>query len=538
MGGGRNRSLRVARNMWWCCVLFLLTIQISSTSSSRETKNPVGNSSVNSSTVSVVSIPDRVRSFDTRCPRENTGPFCIPLCCTWGYRMENSTCVKFNASSYFPPVYDAATFAPTDLNVDETNFRFFLSDPCNGSTKYKLTPQEYDDDHFLLLHNGSLYLSAIERIIEIRDYCFGVIDQDQYDVIMCFGEETSAQEKDSKNEIKMFFPIGLIISVPCLMVTFFVYTIIPELKNMHGRTLRGYVGSLVVAYLVLAILQTTSQENISDSLCIVVAFVIHFSFLASFFWLNIMCFDIWWTFGGFRALRGSVQQRDRKKFIMYSIYAWGSASVLTGVCLIMDFAPNIPKNFIRPRFGTESCWFNDNAARAIYFYGPMGITVFCNICLFISTAVKIQKHKRDTAHHLKGSESRRHDDNKQWFNLYLKLFIVMGINWSMEIVSWLCDGSPEYVWYITDLANTLQGLIIFIIFVCKDKIKRLLLKRFGCQDNNILSRNSTRSVYHSSASRTCTTSTGGVPLREKVNTHIRREPISSSKESAEESDCA
>ncbi|KAL0103540.1 hypothetical protein PUN28_017664 [Cardiocondyla obscurior] len=150
----------------------------------------------------------------------------------------------------------------------------------------------------------------------------------------------------------------------------------------------------------------------------------------------------------------------------------------------------------------------------------MSVTVICNICLFISTALKIVRHKQDTAHHLRSSESRRHDDNKQWFNLYLKLFIVMGINWSMEIISWLFKSAPPYVWYLTDLTNTLQGLIIFIIFVWKEKIKRLLLKRFGCQDRGLFSRNSTRSGCHSSASRTCTT-TSGVSMQEKVNPYVQ-----------------
>lgn len=59
--------------------------------------------------------------------------------------------------------------------------------------------------------------------------------------------------------------------------------------------------------------------------------------------------------------------------------------------------------------------YSDDAAKAIYFYGPMGITVICNIVLFISTALKIRQHKKDTAHHLKGMDSRRHDDNKQWY---------------------------------------------------------------------------------------------------------------------------
>ncbi|XP_014210183.1 uncharacterized protein LOC106640606 [Copidosoma floridanum] len=146
---------------------------------------------------------------------------------------------------------------------------------------------------------------------------------------------------------------------------------------------------------------------------VIQAYIVHFSFLASFFWLNVMCFDIWWTFGGLRSLHGSVKQREHKKFIMYSIYAWGCASMLTGICMIMDLVPGIPEDIIRPEFGVASCWFNTNIARAIYFYGPMGITVLCNICLFIITALRISKHQQNTARQLKGSDSKRHDDNKQ-----------------------------------------------------------------------------------------------------------------------------
>ncbi|KAF7395310.1 hypothetical protein HZH68_009360 [Vespula germanica] len=486
-----------------------------------------------------------------------------------------------NKTAKFPPVYDADSFDLTDLIVDETNFRFFVHDPCNGisiadSSRCLL------EDEFLLLQN--------------------------------------------------------------------------ELNNMHGRTLRVYTSTLFFAYLFLVIVQTSSEDIISSTWCIVIgiksileqnwslhlsifilyqilyidndkiinmakwpyspiSFFMYFFFLASFYWLNVMCFDIWWTFGkwailikpdksaietsgdrvnesfiashiasgidigigtntaigrnliidkhrgeieddpspvnslcvvdfsnlpqrqGFRALRGSMKQRDQKKFIIYSIYAWGVASLFTGICLIMDFAPNIPEGSIRPQLGAERCWFKYNTATNIYFIGPMTISVFCNLCLFISTALKIQQHKRDTAHHLRSSESRRHDDNKQWFNLYLKLFIVMGITWSTEIISTLWKGSDNYIWYITDVVNTLQGLIIFITLVCKEKIKRLLLKRFGYNDNKFFSRNSTRSVYHSSASRTTCTTSSGLPLQDKVNANIRREAFGTSKESAEESDC-
>lgn len=64
----------------------------------------------------------------------------------------------------------------------------------------------------------------------------------------------------------------------------------------------------------------------------------------------------------------------------------------------------------------------------------MGITVLCNICLFISTALKIRQHGKDTAQHLRGIDSRRHDDNKQWFvfffvyNIFNHLSIIVLYN--------------------------------------------------------------------------------------------------------------
>ncbi|XP_017794200.1 PREDICTED: G-protein coupled receptor Mth2-like [Habropoda laboriosa] len=440
----------------------------------------------------------------------------VPLCCPDASRLTSTRCVQTNDTFPFPPLYDSRLLTLINQIPDRhRDLDLYVRNPCEGGQRYQLSPDRYPDDAFMLLDNGTIYKQNEKTILQEREYCFGVVDTDAYNVILCFDFEDDQADTE---KITVVFPVGLIVSVPFLFVTFLVYTLLPELKNMHGRTLRGYIGSLLVAYVVLAVVQISPQEQISDPLCIAFAFVIHFSFLASFFWLNVMCFDIWWTFGGFRSLQGSVKQRERKKFLIYSIYAWGCASVLTGICVIMDFLPDIPEYFIRPEFGTQSCWFTTDKAKAIYFYGPMGVTVLCNICLFVSTALKIVRHKKDTAHHLKSMDSRRHDDNKQWFNLYLKLFIVMGINWSMEIISWLCNNSPTYIWYLTDLTNTLQGVIIFLIFVWKDKIRRLLVKKFTCHQSNILSRNSTRSACHSSAaSRTCTTS--ATPVQEKITVY-------------------
>ncbi|XP_012254974.2 G-protein coupled receptor Mth2-like isoform X4 [Athalia rosae] len=433
---------------------------------------------------------------------------CLRKCCPKGKILKNASCVDSPDTRVLPDLM----LPPANLALGireiarfEDHFYILTNKICPNNV-FILEPDKYPEDEFVL--DGEGVLRTSELVLPPQRYCLDwQASSDEIRVLVCFVEEEAVVP--STLEMKMY-PVGMILSIPFMAATFLVYAIIPELRNLYGKTLMCYVACLVNAYSFLAVLQLV---DVDQNTCISLAFTIHFSFLASFFWLNVMCFDIWWTFGGFRALRGSIKQRERKKFFMYSIYAWGCAILLTAVCVIMDFVPGIPDTVIRPEFGEERCWFRTETAKALYFYGPMGLTVLCNIFLFVSTAIKIIRHKKDTAHHLKGTDSRRHDDNKQWFNLYLKLFIVMGINWSMEIISWLCQG-PKSLWYITDMGNTLQGVIIFIIFVWKEKIKRLLIKRFGCQGPNFLPRDSTRSAYHSSASRTCTTS---IPLHEETN---------------------
>ncbi|XP_076169621.1 uncharacterized protein LOC143147843 isoform X2 [Ptiloglossa arizonensis] len=297
---------------------------------------------------------DFVAVTESNTVQRSSSQVLVPLCCPVGQRVTLDGCVETNGTYSFPPLYESNSFELIDETPDRGRLAFFVRDPCENHGRYNLDPNLYSDDAFLFLDNGTIYKQVEHYVIEQPEYCFGiVVDSDLYNVILCFD---NAEESQSK--IFVGFPVGLIVSAPCLFATFLVYTLIPELNNMHGRTLRGYVASLFIAYVNLAIAQIIpDQQNIPNFLCIIFAFVIHFSFLASFFWLNVMCFDIWWTFGGFRSLQGSVKQRERKKFLIYSIYAWGCASIFTGICMVMDFVPSIPENFIRPRFGEESCWF-------------------------------------------------------------------------------------------------------------------------------------------------------------------------------------
>lgn len=63
------------------------------------------------------------------------------------------------------------------------------------------------------------------------------------------------------------------------------------------------------------------------------------------------------------------------------------------------------------------------------------------------------------------------------YGLYLKLFMVMGVNWSVELISFVVGGSNWY-WIIVDISNMGLGIFVFLIFVWKKKVRNLVQKRY------------------------------------------------------------
>ncbi|XP_049858421.1 G-protein coupled receptor Mth2-like isoform X3 [Schistocerca gregaria] len=402
---------------------------------------------------------------------------CLRKCCPAGQ--------AFNASSRRcdrePPEAAAAwrqltvhdALAP-DLafaaSAGPPHFATLVGEPCRHG-RFRLRPDRYPEDAFSLLSSGELLVNATAERFDASRYCLEFFDDSaEVGAIGCFlPEPVVAPAEVVRGAL-------LLASVPFLLATFALHALVPRRRKLHGWNVMSYVASTTVSYLALAAVQLFTN-HVSGTLCTAAAFIIYFSFLASFFWLNVMCFDIFWTFSGFRSLRGTAREREHKKFIIYSIYSWGCPLILLSVTLVMQFHNDIPDGLLRPQFGVKRCWFPDDITILAYFYGPVGVLVLCNIILFILTAIRIAQLKRETAM-LKGTDSRRHDDdNRQRFNLYLKLFLVMGVNWSMEVISGLVGG-PEYVWYVTDICNTLQGVLIFVIFVWKDRIRRMLMEKF------------------------------------------------------------
>ncbi|CAH2048684.1 unnamed protein product, partial [Iphiclides podalirius] len=337
------------------------------------------------------------------------------------------------------------------------------------------------DDSVTRDENASLFLETSNSQVWLNPtkYCVDMMtnlseNDTRLVAVVCYPDKDS---NDDSPVLYVTYAVGLMLSIPFLIATFIVYAFIPELRNLHGMCLMAYCAGLIVAYAFLAYLKLhTGKIGVDMTGCYAIAFIVYYAFQTSFFWLNVMCFDIWRTFSSYRG--SSNKRRDKKRFGLYGMYAWGVPVVLTSATIAMHFA-DLPDGIITPGFANKRCWFDNWLSELVYFLTPVLVLVVCNVVLFSVTAHRIRSIKQETAI-LKGSESARSDKlmrDKQRYGLYLKLFIVMGVNWTVEIISFSVGGSNWY-WILIDISNIALGVFIFLIFVWKKKVRNLIAKKW------------------------------------------------------------
>ncbi|XP_022196517.2 probable G-protein coupled receptor Mth-like 3 isoform X1 [Nilaparvata lugens] len=301
------------------------------------------------------------------------------------------------------------------------------------------------------------------RIFESSEYCIDFrLDEGKPSAFAC--RVTSAWKK--------FYPYLYSLNSLFFFLTFVVYMMLPKLRRSKGYLLLNYTGAATIGYASNAINQFDVITE--DLTCSFVAYTMYFFLLAGFFWLNVMCYDI---YSAFRKMKSMPRSQSKKRYVMigHSCYAWGCPLVMTVFAYFVDMIG--PSWLIRPRLAVSSCWFGETASLYLYFYGPMMLLLAANIYFFAITIYKLYEVSKQTAV-LKNSESNsNHEKERDRCYLYGKLFVVMGVSWVMEVVSERLGGS-EYLWYLTDIFNICQGIGIFIIFVLKRRVLYMLNKKF------------------------------------------------------------
>jgi G protein-coupled receptor Mth (Methuselah protein) len=90
----------------------------------------------------------------------------------------------------------------------------------------------------------------------------------------------------------LFSSVGMLISLPFLIVTLLVYLLLPELRNLAGKCFMFNVLGLTLSY---TIMQIENFMEIAEKPCIFLGYSLYFSMMLNFFWLNVICFNVWRT---------------------------------------------------------------------------------------------------------------------------------------------------------------------------------------------------------------------------------------------------
>ncbi|XP_036141821.1 uncharacterized protein LOC118645231 isoform X2 [Monomorium pharaonis] len=206
-----------------------------------------------------------------------------------------------------------------------------------------------------------------------------------------------------------------------------------------------------------------------------------------------VCFDAPTQKASLSVLRGStitMAREHRKKFLLYCLYAWGLSFLVSILAIIADSTDILP-DYLQPDIGNTSCWFTQkrNAyGELTFFIGPVMILLISNVVFFILTLTYCNKVKaeikRVTTDPMDSRNKRFRSDRKR-FIMNIKLFVVMGMSWICEVLSFFLIKYLDYEYwhhvffYTSDVFNCLQGLLIFILFVLKRRVYQALRKRLG-----------------------------------------------------------
>ncbi|XP_050694667.1 uncharacterized protein LOC126984708 isoform X4 [Eriocheir sinensis] len=420
-------------------------------------------------------------------------PPSVPRCCPSGQALKNGKCEAANAPAILEPPMSVGQYEPAIKWPIIKNHYNPLT--CTSDT-FIAVPLVPNESYLLAVPTGLIHLWHPSNCHDINHYTYppdlcvdgymNASESVRYTANFCYTHpEEMCHTPSAWAKIQEILPSACyVISFLFLMLTVGCYCMVPELLQGGGWYQMFHVLSLMLAYASM-IAQELLSEDWSSSTCLAMGIVLQFGFLATFFWLNVLCFEVWRKI---RSLNNRLKKATTVPIWVYLLYAFGvpaAIGVLT-VCMWL-FAPDGVPGLVKPSIVVTRCFFDDKLSLFLYFYGPIAFLFVCNIAFITHTfwmyrtfeqnSFVLKKNSAENTASAKKTTEQTHrkrdavSDFKQQFSL----LVLMSSCWVTEVLSWLIP--PPELWRVTDLLNSLQGFFVFFIFVARYRCKRNRLKK-------------------------------------------------------------
>ncbi|CAF3988686.1 unnamed protein product [Adineta steineri] len=228
--------------------------------------------------------------------------------------------------------------------------------------------------------------------------------------------------------------------------------------------------------------------------CLLFALGIHFFFLASFFWMNVMAFDLWKTFHkGFSLYVCEIRER----LPYYALYAWGMPVLIVLIGIILD-ARNAT---LKPCYGRffrgcydvcfhtkndaplQGCWIESALMRFLLFGVPVAIILIINFIFYALTVRSIRRGLKSVRVQVERKFQRKKQvvPGEYDVKIYMRMAVLAGFGWTIGFILFALPDSPtgfQHVLvtifkYLFILLNATPGLFIFVVYVCNRRVVAL-----------------------------------------------------------------
>jgi hypothetical protein len=336
-----------------------------------------------------------------------------------------------------------------------------LDEICTGNCSYVT----FDHWEYVIHANDSAYLHSFATLIDRKDYKLK-----NQTLLVC--------EHVVREVIRAKFPfsssdtvkgivslVGQILSMIGLVIHLVASALFPSLRRIPAsKAIMSLDVSLLLGQIHLLVGSAIMDHFIP---CKIFGILVHYFFLVSFMWMNVLAFDLASTFAS-----TSVVSRDlghaTRRFVKYSVYAWFTPLILIAVAVAFDEVDLVSN--IRPQYGKYVCWFGNPNAQLVFFLIPVAMVLIANMVMYLLTLYGICTAQREA----KIATKRKAD--RCFLFIYFKLFVIMGLTWLFGFIGTVSNSDP--IWYLFIVFNSMQGLFICFAFLCRKSIWHQATEKF------------------------------------------------------------
>ncbi|KAG8297342.1 hypothetical protein J6590_037566 [Homalodisca vitripennis] len=300
---------------------------------------------------------------------------------------------------------------------------------------------------------------------DVNDYCLASSGEDMI-AIRCVEITPQHEPKAWENEV----PLGrlkylLIISMIAMVVSLSIHLYLPQLRNLHGKLLVGFLTFLFVNYIQFLL--------IHDRWPMQLEYVWQYTYLGHLCWISTICFDVWTIICG--PVRPYNHKRENILLLRYSLFACVCPAVLCGLTWATSVVPYRTDACPRPRFLDDSCRLTKETVTQVFYHVPIVVFAALNLLLYLFMVYSLKIHPKPPCTSPIGHASLVAKQGFQMYTKVAKVMILCGVCLLLMTTTSVMDCSPILRLLVSLYFS--QGILVFAVLCCNVRTFKLWLQK-------------------------------------------------------------